>query len=142
MSQFCAVLTGDLINSTKTDREIVERAFDALFKAGDGSGARKAWLSGRLTSAGSITIDSGAAAALMKGNSLLAAGIIAIDGQFERSDVVEIMAEDGKTIARGLAEYDAADCAKISGHRSSELEDLLGYAPRSAVVHRNQMVLV
>ena len=78
----------------------------------------------------------------MKGNSLLAAGIIAIDGQFERSDVVEIMAEDGKTIARGLAEYDAADCAKISGHRSSELEDLLGYAPRSAVVHRNQMVLV
>lgn len=113
-----------------------------LFKAGDGSGARKAWLGGRLTSAGRITIDTGAAAALIKGSSLLAAGIVATDGEFKRSDVIEIISEGGQIIARGLAEYDAADCAKISGHRSSALEDLLGYAPRSAVVHRNQMVLV
>jgi glutamate 5-kinase len=113
-----------------------------LFKAGDGSNARKAWLGGRLTSSGTITIDAGAAEALVSGNSLLAAGIIGIKGQFERSDVVEIINADGRTIARGLAEYDALDCAKIIGHRSSELEALLGYAPRSAVVHRNQMVLV
>ncbi|VWX61587.1 glutamate 5-kinase [Sphingorhabdus sp. 109] len=113
-----------------------------LFRAGDGANARKAWLGGRLTSAGSITIDAGAIAALRSGNSLLAAGIITIDGQFERSDVVDIRDEDGLTIARGLAEYNALDCAKIIGRRSSELEALLGYAPRSAVVHRNQMVLV
>ncbi len=113
-----------------------------LFKAGDGANARKAWLGGRLTSAGSITIDAGAEAALQSGNSLLAAGIITIDGQFERSDVIEIKNEDGMTIARGLAEYNALDCAKIIGRRSSELAPLLGYAPRSAVVHRNQMVMV
>ncbi len=113
-----------------------------LFKAGDGANARKAWLGGRLTSAGTITIDTGAVAALQSGSSLLAAGIISINGQFERSDVIEIKDPSGLTIARGLAEYDALDCAKIIGRRSSELEALLGYTPRSAVVHRNQMVLV
>ncbi|WP_417620400.1 glutamate 5-kinase [Parasphingorhabdus sp.] len=113
-----------------------------LFKAGDGANARKAWLGGRLTSAGTITVDAGAVSALQSGSSLLAAGIITIDGQFERSDVVDIKDVEGLTIARGLAEYDALDCAKIIGRRSSELEALLGYAPRSAVVHRSQMVLV
>ncbi len=113
-----------------------------LFKASGNANAHKSWLGGRLTSAGTITIDAGAAAALSDGNSLLAAGIITINGQFERSDVVEITGPDGLTIARGLAEYDALDCAKIIGRRSSELEAVLGYAPRSAVVHRNQMVLV
>lgn len=113
-----------------------------LFKAGDGANARKAWLGGRLTSAGSITIDAGAVEALASGSSLLAAGIITINGQFERSDVVEITDEEGQTFARGLAEYDALDCAKIIGRRSSELEAVLGYAPRSAVVHRDQMVLI
>ncbi|WP_337658509.1 glutamate 5-kinase [Sphingorhabdus sp. Alg231-15] len=113
-----------------------------LFKASGNANARKSWLGGRLTSAGTITIDTGAAKALSEGNSLLAAGIVTIDGQFERSDVVEIANPDGRVIARGLAEYDALDCAKIIRRRSSELEALLGYAPRSAVVHRNQMVLV
>lgn len=113
-----------------------------LFKASGNANARKSWLGGGLTSAGTITVDAGAAEALNGGGSLLAAGIITIDGQFERSDVVEIADPDGKIIARGLAEYNALDCAKIIGHRSSELEALLGYTPRSAVVHRNQMVLV
>ena len=113
-----------------------------LFKASGNANARKSWLGGRLTSAGTITIDQGAVTALTQGNSLLAAGVITIEGQFERSDVVEIANPDGLIIARGLAEYDALDCAKIIGRRSSELEAVLGYAPRSAVVHRNQMVLV
>lgn len=113
-----------------------------LFKAGDGSSARKNWLGGRLTSAGTITIDAGAEKALASGNSLLAAGVTAITGQFERSDVVEIANQDGQLIARGLSEYDASDCAQIIGRRSSELEAILGYAPRSAVIHRDQLVLV
>ena len=113
-----------------------------LFKAGDGKNARKTWLGGRLTTSGTITIDAGAVEALQSDSSLLAAGIITIEGQFERSDVVEIVDEQGQTIARGLTEYDALDCAKIIGRRSSELEALLGYAPRSAVVHRDQMVMV
>lgn len=113
-----------------------------LFKANGNANARKSWLGGGLTSAGTITVDAGAAAALNEGGSLLSAGIITIDGQFDRSDVVEILDPEGKVIARGLAEYNALDCAKIIGRRSSEHEVLLGYTPRSAVVHRNQMVMV
>ncbi|MEP2100874.1 MAG: glutamate 5-kinase [Parasphingorhabdus sp.] len=113
-----------------------------LFKASGGANARKSWLGGRLTSAGTIMVDSGAATALQDGGSLLAAGIISVTDGFARSDVIDITGPDGQLIARGLAEYDALDCAKIIGRRSSELEALLGYAPRSAVVHRNQMVLV
>ncbi|QJB69294.1 glutamate 5-kinase [Parasphingorhabdus halotolerans] len=113
-----------------------------LFKANRSENARKSWLGGRLTSAGRITVDEGAATALKDGNSLLAKGIITLDGQFARSDVVDIIGPDETVIAKGLVEYDAMDCAKIIGRHSSELEALLGYSPRSAVVHRNQMVLL
>jgi len=112
------------------------------FKASRSENARKSWLGGRLTSSGTITIDEGAAAALKRGSSLLATGITALDGSFQRSDAVDIAGPDAAIIAKGLVEYDALDCIKIIGHRSSELAALLGYAPRSAVVHRNQMVLV
>ncbi|MEP3225754.1 MAG: glutamate 5-kinase [Parasphingorhabdus sp.] len=113
-----------------------------LFQASGSTSARKSWLGGRLTSAGTISVDDGAAEALQDGNSLLAAGITGITGQFDRSDVVDIAQADGQVIARGLVEYSAADCAKIIGRRSNELEALLSHAPRSAVVHRNQMVLL
>ena len=113
-----------------------------LFKASRSENARKSWLGGRLTSAGTITVDEGAATALKDGNSLLAKGIITLDGQFIRSDVVDIIGPDETVIAKGLVEYDALDCAKIIGRHSSELEALLGYSPRSAVVHRDQMVLL
>ncbi len=112
------------------------------FLANRNENARKSWLGGRLTSAGTLTVDSGASTALAEGNSLLAAGITAIDGAFERSDVVDILDGDGTVIARGLSEYDAADLARIIGRRNAGHEGLLGYTPRSAVVHRNQLVMV
>ena len=114
-----------------------------LFVAGDGGGgARKAWLAGRLTARGRITIDPGATAALRDGRSLLAAGATGVTGQFARGDVVEIADGAGAVLARGLAEYDSADAARIVGHRSDAHAALLGYAPRSALVHRDHLVLV
>jgi glutamate 5-kinase len=104
--------------------------------------ARKSWLGGRLTSSGSITIDAGAVRALGRGSSLLAAGITAIVGEFSRSDVVDVVGPDDRLIARGLSEYDASDLHKIMGRRSADHGALLGYAPRSAAVHRDQMVMV
>lgn len=103
--------------------------------------ARKAWLSGRLRLKGSLMIDAGAVAALGKGSSLLAAGVTAVDGDFKRGDAVAIVGPDG-VIAHGLAEYDAAECGKLLGRKNSEHAALLGYAPRSAVVHRDQMELL
>ncbi len=101
--------------------------------------ARKAWLGGRLRLKGALTVDAGAVTALGKGSSLLAAGITAIEGEFKRGDAVTVCGPDGAVIAHGLAEYDAGDCRKLLGHKNSEHAALLGYAPRSAVVHRDQM---
>ena len=105
------------------------------------AGARKAWLGGRLKLKGALLIDAGAVAALGKGGSLLAAGITGIEGEFKRGDAVAVRGPGG-VIAHGLAEYDAADCAKVLGRKNSEQAALLGYAPRSAVVHRDQMELL
>jgi glutamate 5-kinase len=104
--------------------------------------ARKAWLGGRLRMRGTISVDSGAAAALARGSSLLAAGVTAIAGDFVRGDAVAVLGPDGQTLARGLAEYDAAEAARLLGHPSSAHEAILGYAPRSALIHRDQMVLL
>jgi len=103
--------------------------------------ARKAWLGGRLRLKGTLGIDAGAVAALGRGSSLLAAGITAAEGEFKRGDAVAIAGPDG-VVAHGLAEYDAADCRKLLGRKNSEHAALLGYAPRSAVVHRDQMELL
>ncbi|MDX3885501.1 MAG: glutamate 5-kinase [Sphingomonas sp.] len=113
-----------------------------VFVAERGASARKAWLAGRLTARGSIHVDAGAAEALGNGRSLLPAGAVSVEGRFERGDVVDIIGPDSAPVARGLAEYDATDAARIVGRRSDALEALLGYAPRAALVHRTHMVLL
>ena len=112
-----------------------------LFVAERDASPRKAWLAGRLTVRGTVRIDAGAAAALRDGASLLAAGAVAIEGQFSRGDVVDI-ALGGTAFARGLSEYDAAEAARIAGHRSGDHAAILGYAPRSALVHRDHLVML
>lgn len=113
-----------------------------VFVAEKGASARKAWLAGRLTSKGRIHVDAGAANALADGRSLLPAGATGVEGRFSRGDVLDIVAPDGHAIARGLAEYDAEDAAKIVGRRSDALAAILGYAPRGALVHRDHMVIL
>lgn len=103
--------------------------------------ARKAWLGGRMKLKGELVVDAGAAKALLSGSSLLAAGITSVTGKFGRGDPVGIVSADGEVLAHGLSEYDSGECAKLMGRQSGEHEALLGYAPRSAVVHRNQLVL-
>lgn len=105
------------------------------------AGARKAWLGGRLKLKGELLVDDGAAAALRRGSSLLAKGITAVEGVFGRGDPVAIVDGAGTVLAHGLSEYDAAECAAIVGLHSNAQEAVLGYAPRSSVVHRDQMVM-
>ncbi len=112
-----------------------------VFVAQKAAPARKAWLSGGLTARGTIHIDGGAAAALGTGRSLLAAGATRIEGEFVRGDLVAVHGPDGR-IARGLVEYDSAEAARIAGHRNDEQAAILGYAPRSALVHRSNMALL
>jgi glutamate 5-kinase len=123
----------------------LERGIGTLFvptgKLGKAA-ARKAWLGGRLRLKGALVVDAGAAAALARGSSLLAKGVTTIDGEFARGDAVAIRDAGGKVLAHGLCEYDAAECALLVGTHSRDQAAILGYAPRSAVVHRDQLVLL
>jgi glutamate 5-kinase len=122
-----------------------DRPLDAerctFFVGQSGASPRKAWLAGRLTVKGTIVVDSGAAQALAQGASLLAAGACGVEGRFARGDVIDI-AHEGVPIARGLSEYDADDAAKLAGTKSAAQADILGHAPRSALVHRDHLVLL
>lgn len=120
----------------------LEQGVGTLFLPRRRAGARKAWLGGRLRLKGTLVIDDGAARALAHGGSLLAAGITTVDGVFQRGDAVAIQDATGRTIAHGLSEYDASECNTLKGRQSAEHAAILGYAPRSAVVHRDQLVLL
>ncbi|MGI4880133.1 MAG: glutamate 5-kinase [Janthinobacterium lividum] len=123
-------------------RRFAETGRGTVFVAGSGASARKAWLAGRLTVAGRVHVDAGAVTALAGGSSLLAAGAIRVDGRFERGDPIEIVAPDGRAVARGLAAYDAPDAVLIVGKRNEAQAALLGYAPRAALVHRDHLVML
>jgi glutamate 5-kinase len=110
--------------------------------APEGRSARKRWIAGSLSPMGSLTVDEGAARALARGSSLLPAGVRAVSGVFSRGDPVSIRDPAGKEIARGLSAYDSADAARIAGHRSAEIEAILGWRGRDEMVHRDDLVLL
>jgi glutamate 5-kinase len=79
---------------------------------------------------------------LRQGRSLLPAGVVAVEGRFDRGDAVRIVTRDGREIARGLTAYDAADSRRIMGHKSREIEALLGYRGRDEMIHRDDLVVL
>lgn len=101
----------------------------------------KTWIAGNLEPAGRLTVDAGAVSALKSGKSLLAAGVRKVDGNFSRGDTVAIIDPDGREVARGLAAYDATDAVRIAGKKSTEIEAVLGYQPRAAMVHRDDLAM-
>ncbi len=104
--------------------------------------ARKQWIAGSLTPRGRLTIDAGAERALDKGSSLLPVGVVSVEGDFQRGDSVSIHGADGRDLARGLISYSARDAKIIQGRRSDEIEQLLGYAGRDEMIHRDNLVLL
>lgn len=103
--------------------------------------ARKAWIAGSLVPRGTITVDAGAVKALEAGKSLLPAGVSAIDGEFQRGDCVSIRDEAGALLGVGLVAYDHGEARAIIGRHSAQIEELLGYAGRSEMIHRDDMAL-
>ncbi|MDE1160252.1 MAG: glutamate 5-kinase [Neorhizobium sp.] len=134
-----------IIASGKTDhplRAIEEGARSSWFApSGTPVTARKTWIAGQLQPAGELTVDEGAEIALGSGKSLLPAGVRQIEGHFHRGDTVAILGPDGREIARGLVSYDAEEARQIAGRKSGEIEDILGYAGRAAMVHRDDLVI-
>lgn len=105
--------------------------------------ARKAWLAGHLKTAGSVTLDDGAVRVLRsEGKSLLSVGVIAVDGQFDRGEVVSCLSQSGEEVARGLINYSAVETSRILRCPSAEIESRLGYIAEPELMHRNNLVLL
>src|SRR5476651_130417 len=103
--------------------------------------ARKKWIAGSLEPRGALMIDAGAVRALRMGKSLLPAGVIKIEGAFGRGDAVLVRGPDGTEIGRGLIAYDADDADKIKGRSSADVLLILGFAGRTEMIHRDDLVL-
>jgi glutamate 5-kinase len=103
--------------------------------------ARKRWIAGSLSPAGAVVLDDGAVRALSDGGSLLPAGVVAIEGDFQRGDAVTVKTAGGHELGRGLIAYGAEDAKRIMGHKTSEIEGLLGYRGRDVIIHRDDLVL-
>jgi glutamate 5-kinase len=110
--------------------------------APEGRSARKRWIAGGLAPLGALSVDAGAARALASGSSLLPAGVRGVEGLFERGDPVVVRAPDGTALARGLSAYASADARQIAGHRSDEIEAILGWRGRDEMIHRDDLVLL
>ncbi|GGE44108.1 glutamate 5-kinase [Actibacterium pelagium] len=106
----------------------------------DPQAARKRWIAA-MKSKGAITVDQGAVTALMKGKSLLPAGITSVTGRFERGDPVKVLDPSGNQLASGLSRYTSDEAARIKGHHSRDIEAVLGYPGRAALIHRDDLVL-
>ena len=117
-------------------------AVGTWFAASEGMSARKQWIAYSSEPRGSLTIDAGAAEALVeRGTSLLPSGIVDVEGAFERGESVRVVDEAGVEVCRGLAGYSAADLRRIRGRRSQEIEEVLGYRYFDEAIHRDNLVL-
>jgi len=103
--------------------------------------ARKKWIAGSLEPHGAVHIDAGAVRALRGGASLLPAGVVRIEGAFGRGDAVVVRGPDGGEVGRGLIAYDADDAEKIRGRSSADVLSILGFTGRTAMIHRDDLVL-
>jgi glutamate 5-kinase len=103
--------------------------------------ARKRRIEGHVQTKGRVIIDQGAQKALEGGKSLLPVGVKTVEGAFIRGDAVTICSVDGEKLGIGLIAYDHDEAEKLIGQPSSAFADLLGYAGRDEIIHRDDMVL-
>lgn len=105
--------------------------------------ARKQWLAGLMQTAGQLVIDEGAARVLREsGRSLLPVGVTAVNGLFQRGDLVSCVDSQGREVARGLVNYSADEALRVIGSCSDRIEELLGYQGEEELIHRDNLVLL
>ena len=113
---------------------------------GDRLLARKQWLRNAPAGLHGLRVDAGAARALMeRGASLLPGGVVSVEGEFGRGDLIELRiagSDFGEVLARGLAQYGSADMQRIAGRHSRDIEGILGYRYGEVVVHRDDLVVL
>lgn len=111
--------------------------------ASDRVNSRKQWVAGQMKVAGTLTLDAGAVKVLLEsGKSLLPVGVVAVDGEFQRGELLSCVDQSGKEIARGLSNYAYAETYKLLGKPSEMIPQLLGYGGEDELIHRDNLVIV
>jgi len=104
--------------------------------------ARKQWMMDHLQLPGSVTVDAGAVNKLLAdGKSLLPVGMVSVQGEFFRGDVIAILNPDGVEIGRGLANYASAEARRLCRQSSADIESILGFIAEPEMVHRDNLVI-
>jgi len=104
--------------------------------------ARKKWIISSLSSSAKIYIDQGASKALKSGKSLLPAGITNVSGNFKKGDNILIVDNNNVDVARALSSFTSEEINKIKGLQSNQIENILGYASKSEIVHKDDIVIL
>lgn len=105
--------------------------------------SRKHWIAFSLRPQGRVYVDAGAGKVLrQEGKSLLASGVIKVEGNFERGSCIRVCDQDGTEFARGIADYSGSETERIMGHKSLEIEEILGYRYGDELIHRDNFVLL
>ena len=133
-----AIMEGSVRRPLKALAEGAARTW--FLPDGDPQAARKRWIAA-MKPKGTVTLDAGAVAALTLGKSLLPAGVRSVEGRFGRGEPVAILDPQGAGLGKGLVRYTADEARQIAGHRTGEIEAILGYGGRAALIHRDDMVL-
>ncbi|MGE5160897.1 MAG: glutamate 5-kinase [Betaproteobacteria bacterium] len=104
--------------------------------------ARKQWLADHLLLKGRVVVDAGAARAVRSGGrSLLPIGVVEVEGEFQRGDVIACIDPDGREVARGLANYSSAQTRQIARRPTGEIEAVLGFIEEPELIHRDNLVV-
>jgi len=104
--------------------------------------ARKQWIIGSISPKGEVIIDHGAEKAIENGKSLLPAGVVKINGNFEKGDHILVKNLNGVECGRGLSSFSSIEIRKIKGSHSSKIKNILGYSSREEIIHKDDLVKV
>jgi glutamate 5-kinase len=140
MNAGCNMFIGNGKKENPISKMINKKLFTHFIPKISSLDARKKWIISSISSSSKIFIDNGAARALNHGKSLLAAGIIKIEGKFEKGENVLVVDEKNKSLARGLSSFTSEEINKIKGKQSGEIENILGYLSKSEIIHKDDMV--
>ena len=142
MNAGCNMLIANGNNFNPIKRIIEKKLFTWFVPKISNLDARKKWIISSLSSTSKIYIDAGASKALKSGKSLLPSGITRVTGIFKKGDNILIVDSNNKDFARALSSFTSDEINKIKGLQSTQIENILGYASKSEIVHKDDMVIL
>ena len=142
MNAGCNMLIANGNNFNPIKRIIEKKLFTWFVPKISNLDARKKWIISSLSSTSKIYIDDGASKALKSGKSLLPSGITKVSGNFKKGDNILIVDSNNQDVARALSSFTSEEISKIKGLQSAQIENILGYASKSEIVHKDDIVIL